>query len=131
MIQFISKWWPSGICIAVILYATLASNPTPDVDMSFFPHIDKLIHAIMFGGVTGALAFDYERANRVALPMLRKKILVYAAFIAIFAVADEIAQALFTETRAAEVWDAIADFSGIAIAVVMAPPVIMKVLRIR
>ena len=39
------------IVIAVILYATLNDNPLGADELPIFPGADKVIHAIMFGGL--------------------------------------------------------------------------------
>ena len=53
------------IVVAVIAYATIAENPPVPDDMPVIPHIDKLIHAIMFGGLAGAVMFDIRRSGKV------------------------------------------------------------------
>ena len=62
-ITFLRHYWPTLIVVGVILFATLSSDPTGDVSFEI-PHLDKLIHAIMMGGLVGAIAFDYKRAER-------------------------------------------------------------------
>lgn len=91
MISFVSKWWPTMVVAAVILYGTLSSDPAGVEHLPMFPGADKLIHAVMFGGLAGALAFDWQRAHRGEI--VSKKLM--AAFCAACIVAgglDEIAQ---------------------------------------
>ena len=49
------------IVIAVILYATLNDNPLGADELPIFPGADKVIHAIMFGGLFSAISFDRFR----------------------------------------------------------------------
>ncbi len=52
------------IVIAVILYATLNDNPLGADELPIFPGADKVIHAIMFGGLFSAISFDRFRDGR-------------------------------------------------------------------
>lgn len=91
-----------------------------------FPHLDKLIHAVMFGGLFAALAFDYTRW-RHRLP--KGIILAFAMTAVIFGGLIEQAQELFTASRGADPWDFAADTAGVIFAVLTAPPTIKKVLK--
>lgn len=131
--DFIVEFWPSMIVLGVILYATLASNPVDIDDMPQIPHIDKLIHAIMMGGFTGAIAFDITRhAPKSRRHTVLTASLMWRIFIgiAIFGMLDELAQATLTDTRGAEVADFVADCAGSVVAVFTAPAAIRKVLKI-
>lgn len=123
------KFWPSGIVFAVIMYATLSSDPIGADELPLIPHIDKLIHAIMMGGFAGAIIFDLQRSDRATI-LPRKRIIAIAVSIMIFSIFDEIAQAALTENRAAEVYDLLADWLGVWVAFFTAPPAVRKVLKI-
>lgn len=130
ILQFVRRWWPTSLCVIVILYATLSSDPTPDIEMSAIPHIDKLIHAIMFGGLTGAIVFDYQRTNRH--PHISRRVMAIIAVVCTVAGGlDEIAQATLTTNRDAEWADFAADITGIVIACFTAPVAVRKILKIR
>ena len=45
------KYLASAIVLIVILYAVLTPNP-PSVQMFSIPHMDKIIHFLMFGGLS-------------------------------------------------------------------------------
>ncbi len=124
--MILKRFWPSAIVVAVILYATLASDPTGDMSLMLFPYCDKLIHAIMFGGLTGALMFDFYRHGR---PLTRHLKLAVAAGVAIFGLLDECAQALLTDVRSGDAFDWLADVVGVMVACLTAPPVIKKVVK--
>ena len=128
MTDFIKKFWPTLCVVAVILYATLNNDPLPDVEMPLIPHLDKLIHAIMFGGLCGAWYFDLCRAGNAL--SLRTRLLVAAVCVAAGG-ADEIFQLLFTADRAGDLLDWGADALGVAVAFFTAPPAVRAVLRKR
>lgn len=121
----IARFWPSALVVVFILYATLSSDPTGDVELMLFPHADKLVHAIMFGGLTGAVAFDLRRSGHA---LTRRLMLAVAAGVAVFGALDEFAQALLTEVRSGDEFDWLADLAGIAVAYFTAPPAINRVL---
>ncbi len=115
------------VVVAVILYATLVSHPLPDDTMPMIPHIDKLIHAIMMGGLTGAIAFDYQRARRSAYVLSSRVMLAIAAGVLIFSAIDECLQSVLTAERSGD----IIDLLGILVALLSAPPVICRLLKIK
>ncbi len=121
------------ITLAVILYATLSPNPALAEDMPPIPHLDKLIHAVMFGGLYGALVFDVYRKrkseNIQACPD-RRIMLLLAAGVVAFSILDEIMQKELTTNRSAEFLDLLADWIGVCVAFFSAPPAVRAVLRI-
>lgn len=54
-------WSLTAVCLAAILWLTLASKPLGDNDIQLFPGADKVAHAIMFGGFTLCIAADWSR----------------------------------------------------------------------
>lgn len=122
------SYWPSLLCLALIVYATWFPHPLPSDSLPSIPHIDKLIHAVMFGGFAGAIMFDFRRSGH----QLR---LANAAWIAagvgLFAVVDEVVQESLANGRAFEWLDIVADWVGIAVAVATAPPLIRAIFRNR
>ena len=126
---FFCQYWPTLSVIGLILYATLSSDPTGDVSIEI-PHLDKLIHAIMMGGLVGAIAFDYKRAERQRQLTFRFMSTV-AAYVMVACIADELAQAYLTDSRSGDVLDLLADWAGVWVAVFTAPPAVNRVLRRR
>ncbi len=128
-ITFLRHYWPTLIVVGVILYATLSSDPTGDVSFEI-PHLDKLIHAIMMGGLVGAIAFDYKRAERqrqLTFSFMSK----VALCVMVACIADELAQAYLTDSRSGDIFDLLADWTGVWVAVFTAPPAVNRVLRQR
>lgn len=123
--QLCTRWWPSAMCVAIILYATLSADPAGADELELFPGADKLIHAIMFGGLAGALAFDSCRSNP-SHHVSRSRMTAIAIGVILFGAADEAAQALFTDNRSAEWLDFAADCIGVAVAWLTAPSAVRK-----
>lgn len=128
MKKILLSYWPTAIVVAVILYATLFPHPVGVDDLPVIPGIDKVIHAIMFGGLTGALIFDYARSHRRTLPS--------RGIAAMFALAStlagggiELLQDAMQLGRGADIYDFIADAAGAFAAFFIAPPAVKAVLR--
>lgn len=113
------------MCVAIILYATLSADPAGADELELFPGADKLIHAIMFGGLAGALAFDSCRSNP-AHYVSRSRMTAIAIGVILFGAADEAAQVVFTDSRSAEWLDFAADCTGVAVAWLTAPSAVRK-----
>ena len=128
--NFITAYWPSALTLGVVLYATLFSNPLGDHEMPPIPHLDKLIHAIMMGGLFGAIAFDTQRADK-SHRLSRRFLNVLAIAIMAFGILDEIAQVTMGLGRSGDIFDLAADWTGVIVAYFTAPPTIRKVLGIK
>ena len=123
------KWWPTALCVAAIIYATLSDDPTAGADLPPIPYLDKWIHAFMFGGLAGAAAFDWQRAHRAANVAGATMAVICAVCLA-FGALDEVAQSLLTVTRSGEWLDLCADALGVGVAFFAAPPAVRRVLKI-
>lgn len=123
----IKSWLPSAIVVAVIIYATLFPDPAGADRLPDIPGMDKLIHAIMFGGMAGALAFDYERARFRKRPEPRVMLLCCIVSLA-FGGLIELLQGAMGLGRGADWLDFAADAVGVAVAYFAAPPAIKTVL---
>lgn len=129
--RFVKDFWPSMLTLAVILYAVFASDPLPENTLPPIPHLDKIIHAVMMGGLVGAVAFDLQRRNK-RVPKLSFKLMATIWLgVAAFSVFTEIAQSALTTARQGDIYDLAADLVGATAAVYLAPPVIRAVLRVK
>lgn len=126
MKHFFETWWPTSLTVAVILYATLAPDPVGADELPKIPYVDKLVHAVMFGGLFGALCFDRRRSGAL---LSRTPLLCFAAAAMAFGCLDEVAQGTLTDGRSAEAADFVADCLGVAIAAASAPPVVNRIFR--
>ncbi len=130
-IHFIKKFWPTLLVLGFILYATLDSDPISIDEDLWFPNIDKLAHAIMMGGLASAIAFDMQRADRRPSALSRRTMLTICGCVILFGGCDEIAQGLMNNGRGCELLDFVADAVGCVCAMLLAPPAIRRVLKIR
>ena len=101
-------------------------HPVPDDSLPDFPAIDKLIHAIMFGGMSAALMFDQYRRKNVLTPAV---ITAICSGVAAFGVFDEMVQEWLSNGRSYDPLDILADCGGIIIAAFTAPPVIKRLFQ--
>lgn len=129
MIKFFKRYWPSLLTLAVVLYATLYPDPLDDNTMPPIPHLDKLIHAVMMGGLYGAIVFDTQRADR-SKSLSRAFLIAVAVGVIAFGALDEVAQNAMGLGRSGDGLDFVADFVGVAVAFFVAPPMVRKVLKI-
>lgn len=129
IISLLRRFWPTAIVLAVILYATLTSDPIGADDIPPIPHIDKLIHAIMMGGLFSAIVFDLQRSHRSRRVSTRLMVTIALGVMA-FGILDEIGQTMMANGRSGEIFDLGADWLGVWIAYFTAPPAIRKVLKI-
>lgn len=123
IIQILPPWTLTIVVSLLILYLTLVPKPLPEVDIPMFPGADKLVHAIMFGSLTGALGLDLAR-GRGGLDGLTPRRLVGFAIIATLAGGIiELLQAWMNLGRGCEIWDLVADGAGAVIAACVTRPV--------
>lgn len=55
----------TAVVVSVILYLTLLPQPLGEEDFPLFDGADKVVHFIMFGGLTGTFIFDRWRIDKV------------------------------------------------------------------
>lgn len=126
---FIADFWPSMLTLAVILYATLAKDPVGAEELPPIPHIDKLIHAVMLGGLLSAVAFDMSRKSKHRLS--KKTLWILFACVCAFGLADEALQAIPSIGRGCDPADFAADCFGALVALWLAPMAITRVLKLK
>lgn len=119
------------LTLAAVLWLTLSSDPVPDMGDLAFPHLDKIVHFIMFGGLTGAVMFDALRAKKIE----RRRLSLTFYFILgismiVFAFADETAQGAMQNGRSQDIMDFLADSGGIVTALCIGAPIINRLLRL-
>lgn len=119
------KYWPkrwvaTALVILVILYLTLVPRPLPDNDIEI-PGLDKLVHAVMFGGMAAVACVDTAKRGRNRFVALRRRqVWVVAVATAAFGGAVEIAQGVMGAGRSGDVLDFVADCVGVAAGVLVA-----------
>lgn len=114
-------WVLTVVVSLAILYLTLVPRPLPEVDLPLFPGVDKLVHAIMFGGLAGAIVLDWSRWRGVALSA---RYLIVAALVSTLAGGlIELLQLVMAMGRGCELWDFVADGVGAFLGAWVARPV--------
>ena len=99
----ILKWIPAFIIFAISFY--LSSQSTIQ-EMPVFPHADKLVHFVCFGGLAFWVAFGCNLSENKKI-----KILLPTIIVSIYGIIDEIHQS-FTPGRSSTISDWIADTLG-------------------
>ena len=127
--EFFRTYWPTLTVVAVIIYATWFPDPVGADELPVIPHIDKLVHAVMFGGLAGAAMFDYHRASPASRPLGPRAVTAACCLAAAFGVVDEVVQGMLSIGRATDPADILADIAGIAVAAFTAPPLIRAIFR--
>ena len=138
--RILRRYWPSAVTVAVVLWLTLAPQPLPDLDVPSFEGLDKVVHAIMMGGLTGALMFDRRRCGRWNLrksdagsqhKLTPRVVFVICLCVAVFSAVDEWAQGALDIGRSSDAYDLIADVVGIVAAGLTGPSIINSLLGVR
>ncbi|MDE6450032.1 MAG: VanZ family protein [Muribaculaceae bacterium] len=114
-------WVLTAVVSLAILYLTLVPRPLPDVDMPLFPGVDKLVHAIMFGGLSGTMVLDWSRWRGVALSA--RSLVVVALVSTLAGGLIELLQLVMAMGRGCELWDFVADGVGAFLGAWVARPV--------
>lgn len=102
------RWLMTAACTGAILYLTLAPHPLPNNDIRFWEHTDKIVHAIMFGGLYFCVWLDIWRNKKAPLKLR----LLLAGGIAVFGGVIELLQRAMHQGRGAEWADLAADAAG-------------------
>ena len=109
MIAFLKKYWISAIVITIVLVLCLMNTtlfPAPPI-LNF----DKLVHVIMFMGISGVIFFDSTFYLR--FPISKKRIIL-GTFLFPIALGGliEVLQAYLTKTRSGDWFDFLFDIVG-------------------
>lgn len=115
--------------VAVIIYATWVPQPVDPDDIPPLPHIDKVIHAVMMGGLAGALLFDWHRMSPAKHLLTRRVMYAVIAAVVAFSVVDEVVQGLLPIGRPSDWLDLVADFFGGVIGALLGRPAVNAIYR--
>lgn len=101
----------SAVCLAAILWLTLASRPLGDNDIQLFPHADKVVHAVMFGGFVFCILLDRVRTDGWRRTTSREAAAAAMAAVAL-GIFTEVAQNAMHLGRSGDPADLLADAAG-------------------
>ena len=131
VLLWLPAWSFTTIVTAAILWLTLAPDPLPDNDLPLFPGFDKVAHACMFGGLYFAAAFDLvsrgcrrKGITQKFAPLPVKAAYITALSVTAFGGAVELIQGAMAMGRGCDMADFCADAAGVAIAMLLTPPVL-------
>lgn len=117
IIDCIPPYQPTVAVLIAILYLTLLPQTFGEEDISLFDGADKVVHFIMFGGLTGTYIFDRFRISR---PLHIRGALWVALCSSLIGVAVEYLQYAMQMGRTGnDIYDVIANTIGSICAVVV------------
>ena len=106
----VPAWCVTTIVLGAILWLTLARAPIPETEIPAIPGADKVVHAIMFGGLTLVMCWDWSVSRRQILKRWQVSLCAVASIIVGGAI--EIAQGAMGYGRSADIMDFAADTIG-------------------
>jgi VanZ family protein len=109
MIRFFIKYWLSILFNLIIL--TLCLINTSQIEAPPITNFDKLVHFLMFMGISGAIFFDNTSYFRKRISLLRI-LLGSFLFPVIFGGIIEILQAFLVQSRSGDWMDFLFDTTG-------------------
>lgn len=110
--SIILSYWKSIIIISGILYLSFAS-PSTFKEVPSFKYEDKLVHLIMYAGLTCVLIIDYMGYSKNNRKSTTAFLLICLALPVLFGGMIEIAQPVFFAPRTAEWIDWFSDIFGV------------------
>jgi VanZ family protein len=113
----------SFLVALIILYLSLTSSHTFDsVPMFDVPYFDKFVHFSMYFGLMAVIIFENRRSVKGAAKLFLISLIPLS-----YGIILEILQALLTNTRSGNIYDALADEAGILTAVLIGSIYLKKI----
>lgn len=110
IVQSIPAYQPTIVVLVAILYLTLLPKPLGEEDISLFDGADKVVHFIMFGGLSGTYIFDRYRMSH---PLTMRGALLTALVSALLGALVEYLQYAMNLGRTGnDIYDALANALG-------------------
>jgi VanZ family protein len=110
--NLILHFWKSLIITAGILYLSFAP-PSTFKGIPTFENEDKLVHLLMYAGLTCTLIFDYWKSSKSITFTTLSFILICVAFPIILGGVVEIIQPMYFAPRTADWFDWFSDIAGV------------------
>ena len=111
---FLSKlpaWLLTILTLLAIFWLTLAPKPLGDEPPALFPGADKIVHALMFGGLVAMMLLDWQRKHYWE-KIGWQRVIVSALLSSVLGVVIEFAQVNMDFGRSFEISDMLADTAG-------------------
>ncbi len=110
IIENIPPYQPTVAVLIAILYLTLLPQPLGEEDIHLFEGADKVVHFIMFGGLTGTYIFDRYRLSQ---PLgIRGALLAALCSSLLGAVVEYLQYAMHMGRAGNDLYDALANTAG-------------------
>jgi len=109
---FLSIYWKSIIIISGILYLSFAP-PSTFKGVPTFEFEDKLVHLLMYGGLTCVLIYDFRQYAKNKTMSVLSFIFMCLLLPVILGGAIEILQPMYFAPRTAEWFDWFSDIAGV------------------
>ncbi|MDP4239279.1 MAG: VanZ family protein [Bacteroidota bacterium] len=126
--KFIFHYWKSIIIISGILYLSFAP-PSTFNGVPSFENEDKLVHIIMYMGLTGVLIFDFKKYAKNNPKPTFAFVITCLLFPIILGGAVEILQPLYFAPRTAEWSDWFSDSAGVLVGWLVMSLVMPKLIK--
>jgi len=107
-------YWESIIVVLVILYLSFAP-PSTFKGVPSFPYEDKLVHMLLYSGLTCMLIYDFWKYAKRNNTNILAFILICLVFPIFLGGAVEILQPMYFAPRTAEWFDWFSDITGVLI----------------
>lgn len=140
--KYLSRVYPgilTSLTVLAILWLTLAPHPLPDTEVSLFEHADKVVHALMFGGLVLSIVVDrelyrnrqYQQTGRLPKEGNLRSLLVISLISIIFGGVIELLQAAMAMGRGCDAADFLADAAGVVLFASFSPRLAVLLLHRR
>lgn len=105
----------SVLVALVILYLSLADSKSFDkVPFLNIPHLDKIIHFLMYFGLMSVIVFEHRKSINV-----RTKLFLIALIPFFYGILMEILQLVITASRSGSIYDVLANSTGILVSILI------------
>ena len=128
--KFLRTYWKSLLIISGILYLSFAP-PSTFKGVPSFENEDKLVHIIMYGGLTCVLIFDFRLYARNNPLSSLAFILICLLTPVILGGVVEILQPLYFAPRTAEWFDWFSDITGVLLGWLVMKLVVLKLFKLK
>ena len=128
-VRHIPPYLPTILVVVFICYASLFSDPFPEQERWLnFPGSDKLVHFIMYGGLTATFCFDYHRRHAESLKLWLFVVVLTVAIV--LGVGMEWLQMSMALGRTGDILDVVANSLGACLGVVTGNKIFAKLFAI-
>ena len=128
--KFLRTYWKSLLIISGILYLSFAP-PSTFKGVPSFENEDKLVHIIMYGGLTCVLIFDFRLYARNNPLSSLAFILICLLTPVILGGVVEILQPMYFAPRTADWFDWFSDITGVSLGWLAMKLIVLKLFKLK